>query len=144
MEEAKKLHNKPEKGGMPGVYSHPMTSSKLHATGFPQADALLRQGWEWESELPKHEELNEAPVVNVNAAAEVADLKARLAAAETALAGASTQAKLNAANEAAHNRSEATDTLERENARKELASLVNKSDEKVAEASKTLNTKESK
>lgn len=143
-EDAKKLHNKPERGGEPGVYGHPMTNDKLHATSFPQADALLRQGWVWESELPKHEELTESPNVSVNAAADVADLKARLAAAEDALARASVQAKANRSAEDAENKQTAQDTLDREQARKEQEEARTKSEEKVAEANKTLNQKESK
>jgi hypothetical protein len=138
-EDAKRKNNKPERGGQPGIYGHPLTDEKLHATSFPQADAMLRQGWTWEGELPKSSQLNTAPTVNVMAANDVADLKAKLAAAESALADAQAQVKDNKSTETEENRREAADTLERQasQARQDEARTMNEA--KRVEARETLN-----
>jgi hypothetical protein len=52
-EDAYKKHNKPESGAQPGVYKHPDTKDELHITSFPAADAVVRQGWEYDRPLPK-------------------------------------------------------------------------------------------
>jgi hypothetical protein len=52
-EEAKKKYNKPETGEAIGVYKHPNTKDELHITTFPAADAVVRQGWEYDRPLPK-------------------------------------------------------------------------------------------
>lgn len=54
-EEARKKHTKPETGAAPGVYKHPDTKDELHASSFTQADAFVRQGWEYDRPLPKLE-----------------------------------------------------------------------------------------
>jgi hypothetical protein len=139
-EDAYKKNNKTERGGQPGVYGHPLSAEKLYATSFPQADALMRQGWVYESELPKNEQVTETPTVSVNTAGEVADLRARLASAESALEAAKAQAKENQKTENEENTQAAKDTLDREQARKEQDKARNKSEAKVSEANKTLNS----
>ncbi len=138
MNDAYKANNKPEKGGMPGVYKHPFVSEELHATSFPQADALLRQGWVWDRELPKHEAITETPRVAPNAVADLAAAQARVAELEALVASGKAQAKENVKTENDENKQAAKETLEREQARKEQEEARTKSDEKVAEAHKAL------
>lgn len=57
-QEAYQKHNKPETGAKPGVYKHPDSNEELHATNFTAADAFVRQGWEYDRELPKRETPN--------------------------------------------------------------------------------------
>lgn len=142
-EDAKRKHNKPEKGGQPGVYKHPLVKEELHATSFPQADALIRQGWVYDRELPKHEEVQEAGVdtstdVNANAVAQVKDLQAQLDAANAALKSARAQVRANKKSEEAANKAEANATLDRQESQKEQDAARSKSDEKIEEANKEL------
>lgn len=55
------LNNQPEKGNQPGIYQHPDSEETLEVTEFPQADALVRQGWKFKSALrPASERAAEA------------------------------------------------------------------------------------
>lgn len=44
-------YNVPEKGNLPGTYTHESTNEKLEVTEHGQADALVRQGWKFEAPL---------------------------------------------------------------------------------------------
>jgi len=47
-EDAYKKNNKPEGGAQPGIYKHELSNEELEVTTFPAADALVRQGWEFD------------------------------------------------------------------------------------------------
>jgi hypothetical protein len=143
-EDAYKKNNRPEKGGMPGVYTHPFVNDELHATSFPQADALIRQGWVYDRELPKASELAKVNAVAPTAVSDLAAAQARVAELESLVASGKAQVKENAKTENEENKQAAKDTLDREQARKEQEAARTKSDEKVAEANKTLNEQKGK
>jgi hypothetical protein len=143
--DAYKKNNNPEKGGQLGVYKHPMRGDEeLHATSFPIADAMLRQGWYWAGELPKSEQPSTVNNVQPNAFAEIQDLEARLADAKSRAGVSVAQSKENAKTESDENKRAAEETLERENARQAQEEQRNKSQEKVEQANKQLSGKENK
>ena len=57
--EAYKKHNKPEHGAPTGIYKHPETHEELWCSSHPAADAVVRQGWEYDRPLPDNKELRE-------------------------------------------------------------------------------------
>lgn len=109
--EAYAKNNKPENGSKVGVYKHEATSEELWASSFPQADALVRQGWVYSRPLPSAEELRQADLKASRAAeaakkaetpdadtvkklrAELKDAKAAKATAEAAQAEAEAETK---------------------------------------------------
>jgi|ERR1044072_5257173 hypothetical protein len=140
-EEAYKKHNRPERGGQPGVYKHPLTGTELHATSFPMADAFIRQGWEYDRELPKDEPVKEAGApsatdVAPNAGADVEALRAQLAAAEKERDELRAQAEANKEAEAKLSAQSNEDTVKRTRKQRELNEATTKTDEKEAEAEK--------
>lgn len=59
--DAYKEHNKPETGAKPGVYKHENTKEELHASSFPAADAMVRQGWVYDRPLPARDTAPNGP-----------------------------------------------------------------------------------
>ncbi len=137
--EAYKKNNKPETGGQPGVYKHPNTSSELHVTSFPQADALLRQGWYYDRELPKGESVQEAGAGNqaevLPTQQDVERLEAELAATKATLKA---ERAKNTRAENAANKKEAEDIVERQTAQAQQDEARNKTQAKIDEANKQL------